>query len=407
MISRIATAALLLAGCMAATAATAQTQEVLDKLHRKYKWVWPANEGIHLVKKGGERILTPVQYDGGFGFADTLGQEIAAPTYDHAVRFREGHAVVGKFIDGKVLHGLVDRTGREVIACRWETLSSVGNGVCVAEEGEGNDKKIYLVDTLGTVRPIEYNYCEPFENGFAVVGKGTYEIEGVETIPAEMLKKGLKQAYRFVGKYGYLAPDGTLAVPLRFDDARDFDEEGMAAVGLEGKYYIKYGFIDRTGKQVIPCDYYSVGGFHNSLAVAGKVVGPDKLAFGYIDRKGAEAIPFRFAEASPFRLPNTWVGLHLPDGSYAYLLINTEGRAVLPYAVMNLQEGGNGYVAAALPDDDGRIRYGVLDNMGQVRLPFEYDQVTIFSEWNEREGRFREGIMATRDGRQFSFDILP
>ena len=55
--------------------------------------------------------------------------------------------------------------------------------------------------------------------------------------------------------------------------------------------------------------------------------------------------------------------------------------------------------------DDGRRRYGILANSGRPILPFEYDEITIFSEWNAAENRWTEAGMVTRDGVQYSFDI--
>ena len=107
----------------------------------------------------------------------------------------------------------------------------------------------------------------------------------------------------------------------------------------------------------------------------------------------------------PFKFNNAWVGTE-QEGEMSYQLIDAEGKVILPYSVLNLQDGGKfGQAACAVRGDDGRLRYGILANSGRPILLFEYDEITIFSEWNAAENRWTEAGMATRDGVQYSFDI--
>lgn len=89
-----------------------------------------------------------------------------------------------------------------------------------------------------------------------------------------------------------------------------------------------------------------------------------------------------------------------------YQLIDADGKVILPYSVLNLQDGGKfGQAACAVRGDDGRLRYGILGNNGRSILPFEYDEITIFSEWDAATNRWKEAGMATKNGTQYSFDI--
>lgn len=45
----------------------------------------------------------------------------------------------------------------------------------------------------------------------------------------------------FTGKYGYITPDGKPAIPAQFDEAGKFGDDGLAPVGMQGKYYVKWG----------------------------------------------------------------------------------------------------------------------------------------------------------------------
>lgn len=80
-----------------------------------------------------------------------------------------------------------------------------------------------------------------FSNGLARVGVGAYvEKENVAGIT-------LRDAYEFRGKFGYIAPDGGIVIPVQFDDARDFAQDGLAPVGIQGKYYVNGGSSTSRG----------------------------------------------------------------------------------------------------------------------------------------------------------------
>ena len=356
---RIMSVATLLGGVIFTGHVVAQSPEVARRLDAKYDVVWPAVDGLIRVNKGGYRIPdSRMKSNGKYGYADTLGQVVVPPAYDDAADFGNGHAVVGrKAGDGRMLYGLIDRSGRVVVPLEWERLGGVRNGVCVARTGTAAKREFSLADTLGNVRSLGYDYCSDFSNGLARVGVGAYvEKENVAGIT-------LRDAYEFCGKFGYIAPDGGIVIPVQFDDARDFAQDGLAPVGIQGKYY---GYIDRSGKEVIPC---------------------------------------QFDMASGFRFANTWVGME-QDGEYTYTLIGPNGETVLPFRVGDLQDGGKyGHAAASISDATGRKRFGIVANNGKVILPFEYDHIAIFSEWDAANNRWQESAMGTKDGQNFSFDI--
>lgn len=155
----------------------------------------------------------------------------------------------------------------------------------------------------------------------------------------------------------------------------------------------------------MPCNFYSAEEFLGDRAVVSKVVTGGKLAYGYIDRSGKEVIPCQFDMASGFRFANTWVGME-QDGEYTYTLIGPNGETVLPFRVGDLQDGGKyGHAAASISDATGRKRFGIVANNGKVILPFEYDHIAIFSEWDAANNRWQESAMGTKDGQNFSFDI--
>lgn len=91
-------------------------------------------------------------------------------------------------------------------------------------------------------------------------------------------------------KHGYVTKDGTVVVPLIYEDALHFSEN-MAAVKKNGKW----GFIDTTGKEVIPPQYGDANSFADGLAVVMK-----DNKYGFIDNTGKTIIPFIYTNASGF-----------------------------------------------------------------------------------------------------------
>ena len=248
--------------------------------------------------------------------------------------------------------------------------------------------------------PLKYDFCATeFSCGLALVGLGEYE--DPEPPPPGIVRTKKK---KFVGKYGFITPDGQLQIPIQYDDARDFEDDGLAQVGIQSQYYVKWGFIDTAGQPVIPCIYYSVDGFRKGRALVGKINSGGNLVFGYIDSQGHEAIPCQYDDATSFDYVNAWVGRNR-NGEMAYMLIDRNGKPVLEYEVYRLQEGGKGQVVAARPDSSGVLRFGILANSGRILLPFEYDAITIFSDLDPDTGEILERAIAMKDGWEYSLDI--
>lgn len=381
--------------------ASAQSDLVRMGLVKRYDTVWAdTSEGLIVVNKGKKIGEVWSAERGKFGYVDTLGQEVIPLIYDDARNFSNGYAVVGKMDSKGMRYGLIDRTGSLVIPCEWSRIQDMSEGIALSQKGISIDRTYFLIDTLGSVKPSEYDYCRSFSNGYAVVGKGVFELDAPDSLKH---RKDLSFLDYFVGKHGYITPDGTLAIPLHYDDARDFSPDGLAAVAINGQYYPKWGFIDKKGETFVPCSYYNVADFSCDRAMVCKVVS-GKLAYGYLDRSGKELIPCQYDMATSFRFKNTWVGIE-KDGETQYKLIDLNGNTVMG-TVLDLNDSGKfGQATAAIRDGNGRLRYGILDINGRVLLPFEYDHITLFSEIDPQTGRFVEAATATKNGEKFSFDI--
>ncbi len=63
-------------------------------------------------------------------------------------------------------------------------------------------------------------------------------------------------------------------------------------------------------------------------------------------------------------------------------------------------------MTAAVPDSTGLLRYGLIDKRGRQIIPFQYDRITIFSEWDAQTQSWKEAGIAEVNGMERSFNIF-
>ncbi|MDR2165894.1 MAG: WG repeat-containing protein [Zoogloeaceae bacterium] len=119
------------------------------------------------------------------------------------------------------------------------------------------------------------------------------------------------------GKYGYINGKGELVIPLLFDYAWSFADNGLALV----KEKNKWGFINAQGQFVIPPRFDTSGYFANNALAPVR----EKEKWGYIDRQGQFVIPPRFEHASLFA--NNGLAIVQENGQQKY--IDQNGETVL------------------------------------------------------------------------------
>ena len=374
--------------------AQAQRERKQSAVRIKFAYVGEPHDGRVLVASGGgyaNPLMGKFKTRGLFGYLDTLGG-IAIPfEYDYGSDFRDGYAVVGVGEPEQRRFGIIDTTGRRVVPCMYADVLPFSDGRALLLESRETGRKYGYADTTGRIAiPMEYDYAAVFRNGTAVVGRGSWSTD----------EQG---RWSFDGKAGVIDTTGRMIIPLEYDDASLFSE-GLAAVGREGKYYVLWGYVDRSGELVIPMRYYEAGDFQDGLALVSRVM-QGAPRYGFIDKTGDEVIPCQYDYAKPFAEGLAWVGVGVyPD--CAYWLIDRTGRNVLSYKVYDLNDSGRyGHVSAAVPDENGVLRYGLLSKTGRVVVPFEYDRITIFSERDPKTGRMVERGSAERAGKSVGFTV--
>lgn len=379
---------------------SAQRRVVVKKNWKtKYDYVGAAQEGRILVHRGGEKNnprMGRFNTDGYFGYTDTCGTEVIPLIYDYADDFSGGFAVIGKGKKENRRFGIINRNGDEIVPCTFADVSGFSRGRAWVREGSDSVRRYGYVDTLGQlVIPLKYDYVRDFSEGMAVVADG------------EWIGKPSgygKRAFEFIGKYGFIDSLGNEAIPLAYDGAAGFSE-GLAAVGQMGKYYVRWGFTDAKGTLVIPCKYYEVSSFRKDRAVVCMVCG-GKLKYGVIDRNGNEILPCIYDWVENTRFSTTWVGKGEDYATRACMLLDASGEPLIDRKVYRVNASGKyGHASAAVPDSTGELRFGVLDSRGRVVVPFEYDDVTIYSEWDPAASVYVERGVAEVNGKKYPFTL--
>ena len=177
----------------------------------------------------------------------------------------------------------------------------------------------------------------------------------------DFFSKDLGRVYNWEdgGKiYGFVDKHGVEVIPLKYHDARQFND-GIAAVQLDANW----GFIDKNGKEIITLKYQDAREFNEGLAP----VQLDKK-WGFIDKKGVEVIPFNYQEASGFNNGIAPVKLNEKWG-----FVDKNGVEIIPFKYGYIGKFSEGYFPVELDK-----KWGFIDKKGIEVIPLKYDFVEEF-----------------------------
>lgn len=167
-------------------------------------------------------------------------------------------------------------------------------------------------------------------------------------------------------KYGYIDPSGKLTIPIKFDAAEDFQENGLAIVRIGDKT----GIIKENGDFVVEPKYSGIYGFKEGRATA-----VDVGKFKVIDENGKELFENDnyIGEFSNGRAPFAVVE---PGGTWKYGYINLQGEVIIEPQFLSAGSFNGGKAVVQLTDK----RYAIIDLKGAVLNTFPYEFVSDISE---------------------------
>ncbi|WP_251033403.1 WG repeat-containing protein [Bacillus sp. ISL-75] len=203
-------------------------------------------------------------------------------------------------------------------------------------------------------------------------------------------------------KWGYINAKGKQILPNSYEHAEDFQENGLAIVGLMDKsgiinaqgYFIvqpKYdtinpfsegravvndpqGFkvIDESGKEITDRAYSIIVGEYKEGRV--RAVEEDehgRYLYGYLNKRGKVVIPITFEAASDFDQGKAIV--KTKDGSFQ--LIDLTGKILQSYPYAYVSNYGQGLLAFK-ENKDGKIGY--IDEQGKIVIEPKFSSAESF-----------------------------
>ncbi|WP_127505941.1 WG repeat-containing protein [Paenibacillus humicus] len=261
------------------------------------------------------------------------------------------------------LYGLVNEEDELIIPCEYLNLQMVDYGLIRVENQSGI--YAYLDHRGKEVVPFSrgYNLVGSFSDGRVVVGKYTQPVgeyldkfheNEEEDDPIDFLDDPFNGSERSILHYnpycpklmGYIDQYGNEAIPLQYQEAKDFSE-GLAAVkGCNDRW----GFIDSTGRTVIPFEFDEV--FESYIPgyegfIEGTVVVKKEGKWGTINQEGATVIPFEFDDvlkfyvegAIVFKKDDSWGAVTQSGEIIVPFLYPEQGRVIKLFKkIMHLEE---------------------------------------------------------------------
>jgi hypothetical protein len=387
-----------------------------DDGHRIYGYVDShgrlAIEPAFLDARSFSEGLAAVQVAGGWGYIDRDGRWVIPPRYSAAAPFAEGRAAVS---DERRLWGYVDTTGRVVVPPRFKRASRFIDGraygllpdgqvesidrdgrtaastvakehaalgdVSMESDGDwsssGADPDVTLdrrrADRALVEAAIASNRLPVSVKVDGDTGVGYDDLAGRRVIEPTFKEggpfiEGLARVRSAEG-YGFIRPDGSVAVPPQFDSALLRFSEDRTLVVSDGRAWL----IDTSGRRVAdlgPWEWPEMAG-EEGFDDLERYVGLDDFfadglipwqrdgQWGYVDRDGRWAVEPHFDTAQPFHggLASVTQGGPSPlrgpfdepmsRGSGRGQLIDTHGRIV--------RDVGKATIA---PPDRGLVRIG-------------------------------------------------
>lgn len=310
--------------------------------------------------------------------------------------------------------GLIDATGKVVVAPKYDQLGGIG---ATGENPffERLPPRARLEAQLQEAPPL----CEVRYLTYCIGGRcGVIKADGAEAVPARY--EGMtfflngRAAIRRQGRWGYINEAGEEVVPPAYLSAEVYQDTGVALVqvaeeqwtliDLAGRKLVEppwpgrpvhpffddelvpqsmdgtnWGFMDGNGRWVIPATFQDCGRFTEGLAPA---KARDK--WGYVDPTGKWVVEPRFDRASVFfnanGTPVALVSLDHQDG-----LIDRDGRVrFLMPADIDFQPQGPPFTFR-IPRADSHpplasIRAGLVDATGRAVVEPRYLSIDGRSE---------------------------
>lgn len=246
-----------------------------------------------------------------WGYMDNQGKIAILPQYVYALDFsgmEEEHAIVAKLSGEKLLWGVIDKSGREIVPCLYESIyTRWGDALAFRREGEtlygimdfngnmivqprfadfeayneahrvltvcvGEEESrwgVYSLDRQAMIIPAQFDcitydahiicceYGDALENQYFDYDGNQLDFSDYDNVH-ECNEMGLLQVSKGE-KYGFVKPDGTVVIPPILADCDEraslsLYEKGYILTGVRGQY----GLATVDEREILPQRYSAI-----------------------------------------------------------------------------------------------------------------------------------------------------
>ena len=339
--------------------------------------VFKNSDGKYACLSKEDKWVAPFEYDG-----------ITLDGFSH-----EGSICVKK----SGLSGLLDKDGKEILPCKYKSISKFENGVASVEidgnkcwiNKEGNEVSQPEVTETKSVFE-EYEVVER-DGKYGIVDKDGNAITPFKYDRIETQNVYRPNIIRFFGGYvvvtinnlrGLVNEKGEEVVPCKHEVIQNITNGMFVSVSTSGGK--KFGLYDTKGNEILPVIYSFIHIFENGLVFVEKsskcaLIGvPSETAKEPEKKSKVKKVkaPLKYSEIGTFS-----EGLVSVKGKY-YGFIDKDGNEVL---TTDYVYGGKGGFDAADMFVDGKAivrkgSYGFIDKDGNVVIPCNYREAHRFSD---------------------------
>ncbi|HLO12746.1 MAG TPA: WG repeat-containing protein [Pseudoneobacillus sp.] len=199
-----------------------------------------------------------------------------------------------------------------------------------------------------------------------------FRIKGIDLYPGSVRVIGGK-------KWGYINHKGHFVTPVKYEDAQDFQENGLAAVKTNGNF----GVINRYGQFIVYPKYSSINPFSEGRAIV-----MDEKGFRVINERGKELTNKAYSFIGNYKNSRAMYA-GKKDENYLYGFLNKQGKEIIPLQYEYVTDFNNGKAVVKLTDG----KYELIDQNGKTLQSFTSATVGQLSEAKmafqpEKEGKF-------------------
>jgi len=267
------------------------------------------------------------------------------------------------------LYGYVNRyTGTEIVPCQYKEATTYHDGVLLAGSRE---EGFTAFDSFGEVLGAldgSVNYDDTSEQLIQYMDESTGLYGYLNPDGSVAVEAAYLSVYPFSGGYaavrdesglaGFINTEGELVIPCQFAlVTAGFNYEGYAVVGTAGDYASplhyngKLGILNTAGELVIPMEYDYLQNVSDGLALFARIEEDGTVVKGYLSPDGTEHVPELLTSLPENQFPAPFANSYAPfqDGDLQGIM-DTQFEVVLPAAFDKCVSGASGGLILVLLD---------------------------------------------------------